>query len=83
MLTMDEIKPIESNECPQPTAEMDFLIAQKLIYKITTITWPQPYDGSDGKVYKKTYEMTLSDFLEHWHANLDKNAENVISIKPI
>lgn len=83
MLTMDEIKPIKSNECPQPTAEMDFLIAQKLMYQITTLTWPQPCDGSDGKVYKKTYDMTLSDFLEHWYVNVDKDIENIISIKPI
>jgi hypothetical protein len=83
MLTMEDVKPIESNECPQPTAEMDFLIAQKMMYQITTVTWPQPYDGSEGKSFKNTYEMTLSDFLEHWHKNLDKNAENVISIKPI
>jgi hypothetical protein len=83
MQTLQEIKPIESNECPHQTAEMDFLIAQKMMYKITTITWPQPYDGSDGKSFKKTYQMTLSDFLEHWHKNLDKNIENVISILPI
>jgi hypothetical protein len=83
MITMDQIKPSDTSECSQPTAEMDFLIAQKLMYQITTIRWPQPSDGPDAKVYKSTYEMTLSDFLEHWHANLNKDIENVISIKPI
>lgn len=83
MITMEEIKASESKECPQATAEMDFLIAQKLIYQITTLTWPQPSDGPDARIHKNTYEMTLSDFLEHWHVNLDKNIENVISIKPI
>jgi hypothetical protein len=83
MMTMEQIKPTDSNECPQPTAEMDFLIAQKMMYQITTVTWPQPSDGPEAKVHKNTYEMTLSDFLEHWHKNLNKNIENVISIKPI
>ena len=83
MLTMEEIKPIENIEYPRHTAEMDFLIAQKMVYQITTVVWPQPYDGSEGKVYKNVYEMTLSEFLEHWHVNLDKDKENVISIKPI
>ena len=73
MLAIDQVKPIESNECPRTTAEMDFLIAQKMMYEITTVKWPQPYDGSDGKVYKETYNMTLSDFLEHWLGTLDKN----------
>lgn len=69
-------------ECDRHTAEMDFLIAQKSMYRITTVVWPDKYDV-DAAVKKFEYEMTLSDFLEHWLGALDKNHEDVISLEPI
>jgi len=83
MLAIDQVKPVESNECVRSSAEMDFLIAQKMMYEIITVKWPQAYDGSEGQVYKNTYHMTLSDFLEHWLKELDKDSEDIVSIKPI
>jgi hypothetical protein len=69
-------------ECDRHTAEMDFLIAQKTMYKITTVVWPEKYDV-DGRVKRFVYEMTLSDFLEHWLGTLDKNCEDIIAVEPI
>ncbi len=64
------------------TAEMDFLIAQKMMYEITTVVWADKFDV-DGEAKKVVYEMTLSDFLEHWLDTLDKNRQDIIAIKPI
>ncbi len=69
-------------ECDRHTAEMDFLVAQKTMYQITTVVWPDKYDV-DGAIRKFVYEMTLSDFLEHWLGTLDKNREDIISVEPI
>ena len=82
MMTLEKLKPVEVESCAAQTAEMDFLIAQKLMYRVTTVVWPQANDTED-KTYKKTYEMTLSELLENFSVNLDKNIENIISIKQI
>ncbi|MBW8035045.1 MAG: hypothetical protein FVQ79_05270 [Planctomycetes bacterium] len=71
-----------SSKCDRHTAEMDFLIAQKMMYEITTVVWADKYDV-DGEVKKVVYEMTLSDLLEHWLETLDKNRQDIISIKPV
>jgi len=82
MMTLENIQSVEVNSCDKQTAEMDFLIAQKLMYRVTTIVWPQA-SNTENMTYKKTYEMTLSELLENFSVNLDKNSENIVSIKPI
>ena len=83
MLTAEELKPVDVSECTLQTAEMDFLIAQKMMYQVTTIVWPEKYDGAESETTQKVYEMTLSDLLEHFVQNLNKDSENIVSIKPI
>ena len=82
MLDTKTLPETKQFECDRHTAEMDFLIAQKTMYQITTVVWPDRYDV-DGAVRKFVYKMKLSDFLEHWLETLDKNCEDIISIEPI
>ena len=82
MLETKKITQKQESPYDRHTAEMDFLIAQKMMYEISTVVWPDKYDV-DGEVKKVVYEMTLSEFLEHWLETLDKNRQDIISIKPI
>ena len=81
MLTTKPIMQEKSEPCSQAKAEMDFLIAQKMMYSVETVVWPDSVEG--GQPCKCVYKMTLSDLLERWLPELDKNTEDVVSIKPI